>query len=353
MPAAKPPSTAGPTTLLEAIRYFADQERAHAFVVKLRFPNGVACPRQGCGSANVGYISTRRMWQCKDCKKQSSVKVGTIFEDSPIGFDKWLPAMWMLAGDRNGISSHELARAIGVTQKTAWFMLHRIRLAMREKSLAPPLRGEVEADETFIGGHFPKHPTRQSAMGKHVPIGGPAAGKTTVFGMVQRGPKGKSRVRAMVVPNHKASSLIPQLYRNVVPGSILYTDALRSYHQADRDYIHQFVDHSLRFAEGLVHTNTIENFWSCVKRTLHGTYIAPRAFHLNAYLDESVFRFNNRELPDGVRLEEAFKGTEGRRVTYADLTQTHKLWRLRPGRAARAMARRKQRPENPLPDYTA
>jgi len=156
MPKRKPVNSTTPTTLREAITYFADPDRAHAFVSNLRFPNGLACPRQGCGSANVGTIATRRMIQCRDCKKQSSVKVGTIFEDSPLGLDKWLPAMWMLAGDRNGVSSHELGRAIGVTQKTAWLMLHRIRLAMKERNISP-LSGEVEADETFVGGkhqHF-------------------------------------------------------------------------------------------------------------------------------------------------------------------------------------------------------
>src|SRR5947209_4804620 len=188
MPKRKPVNSTTPTTLREAITYFADPDRAHAFVSNLRFPNGLACPRQGCGSANVGTVATRRMIQCRDCKKQSSVKVGTIFEDSPLGLDKWLPAMWMLAGDRNGVSSHELGRAIGVTQKTAWFMLHRIRLAMKERSLSP-LTGEVEAEETFWGGKAP------------------------------------------------ATEFNPA---------------------------------------------TGQNFWSCVKRTLHGKYIAPRAFHLNA-----------------------------------------------------------------------
>lgn len=307
----------GPTTLVEAIRHFANPDVAHAFVVKLRFPNGVACPRKGCGSADVGYISTRRMWQCKDCKKQSSVKVGTIFEDSPIGFDKWLPAMWMLAGDRNGISSCELARAIGVTQKTAWFMLHRIRLAMKAKSILAPLRGEVEADETFVGGK--KRATHVTKLGHLKSAHGPATGKTTVFGMIERGQP--SRVRAMVVPDHKRASLLPRIRENVLPGSMLYTDALRSYRNLGPDYSHAFIDHMLTYVEGRVHTNTIENFWSCLKRTLHGTYIAPRAFHLDAYLDEQVFRFNNRELPDGARLEETFKGTDGRRLTYKRLTR--------------------------------
>jgi transposase-like protein len=244
MPKRKQPTTTTPTTLREAIVYFSDPDRAHAFVSKLRFPNGLACPRTGCGSANVGTIATRRMIQCRECKKQSSVKVGTIFEDSPIGFDKWLPAMWMLAGDRNGISSHELARAVGVTQKTAWFMLHRIRLAMRERNLSP-LTGEVEADETFVGGK--QHHTGRTSLGFHSMKGGPGAGKATVFGMVERKQPGKrNRVRAQVVPNHKASCLIPVIYRNALPGSMVYTDALRSYRQLDRDYVHEFIDHSLR-----------------------------------------------------------------------------------------------------------
>jgi len=282
MPSAKRRSSSSPTTLREAIAYFADADRAHAFVVKLRFPNGVACPRQGCGSANVGYISTRRMWQCKDCKKQSSVKVGTIFEDSPIGFDKWLPAMWMLAGDRNGISSHELGRAVGVTQKTAWFMLHRIRLAMKERSLTPPLSGEVEADETFVGGKT--RTAWHSRAGFRKLEHGPATGKTTVFGMVERTQPGHkhNRVRAMVVPDRKSKTLLPKIRENVLPGSILYTDALWSYRATETEYRHYIIDHAVRYVEGRVHTNTIENFWSCVKRTLHGTYIAPRPFHLDA-----------------------------------------------------------------------
>ncbi len=338
MPKRNPVSDASPTTLREAILYFADQDRAHNFVVKLRFPNGVACPRQGCGSANVGYITTRRMWQCKDCKKQSSVKVGTIFEDSPIGFDKWLPAMWMIGGDRNGISSCELGRAIGVTQKTAWFMLHRIRLAMKHKSIEAPLSGEVEADETFVGGKT-RSTLASNLGGRRFLAHGPATGKTTVFGMVQRGVPAEgtiSQVRAMVVPDHKRSTLAPHIRQNVLPGSVLYTDALRSYRNIGPEYKHAFIDHMVTYAEGRVHTNTIENFWSCLKRALHGTYIAPRAFHLEAYVDEQVFRFNGREDSDALRLAATLKGVDGRRVTYKELTKSHRIWRLKPGRAKRS-----------------
>jgi transposase-like protein len=139
-----------PKNLLEAVRYFADLDVATDFVAKLRWPNGPVCPK--CGSADKhSYLTTRRIWKCKACKKQFSVKVGTIFEDSALGLDKWLPAVWLIANSKNGISSHELGRALGTTQKSAWFMLHRIRLAMRSGSFEM-MNGTVEVDETYIGG---------------------------------------------------------------------------------------------------------------------------------------------------------------------------------------------------------
>lgn len=293
-----------PTTLAEAITYFSDLDRAHDFMMNLRFPNGTACPRYGCGSADVGYVQTRRLIQCRDCKKQSSLKVGTIFEDSPIGFDKWLPAMWMIGGDRNGISSHELGRAVGVTQKTAWFMLHRIRLAMKNKSIEKPFTGEVEADETFVGGKARLTWNRYGT--RRVQAHGPATDKAVVFGIAQRGQP--SQVRAMVVPNYKKSTLAPILLANVKEGSTLYTDALRSYRGLEPRFVHAFVDHMIEYVNGRVHTNTIENFWSCLKRTIHGTYICPKTFHMEAYVDEQAWRFNNRELRDGARLNVALEG---------------------------------------------
>lgn len=322
-----------PRTLIEAVTYFSDPERAFRYAVKLRWPNGVACPRMGCGSAAVQFIATRKLWRCKDCKRQFTAKVGTIFEDSPIPFTKWFPAIWLLANTKNGTSSHELGRALGVTQKTAWFMLHRIREAMKDDSNTA-FAGEVEADETFVGGKRRTNYISKSGFRKleH----GPATGKTTVFGLVQRGPKGKSRVRAMVVPNHKAASLLPKIYSNVAPGSYLYTDALRSYRQVDSAYVHQFIDHSRQYVSGRVHTNSIENFWSCLKRTITGTYIAPRPFHLAAYLDEQMFRFNARENDDAGRFVSVVKGVDGRRLTYKTLTTSHPIWRLKPGRAAKS-----------------
>ena len=300
-----------PETLTEAIVYFSDLDRAHDFVLNLRFPNGLACPR--CGSVNVGYIQTRRLIQCKEkvCRKQSSLKVGTIFEDSPIGFDKWLPAMWMLGGDRNGISSHELGRAVGVTQKTAWFMLHRIRLAMRNKSIEKPFTGEVEADETFIGGKRRAFDDAPNTFHHS-----PRDNKTVVFGMVERG----GEARAMVVPDTKATTLLPKIYENVAEGATIYTDEAGAYRTlTKRQYVHYVINHTQRYVDRHITTNRIENFWSCLKRTIKGTYICPAPYHLDAYIDEQVWRFNNRELRDGARLNVALEGVENKRITYKQL----------------------------------
>ena len=146
-----------PATLLEAVTFFSDPDRAHQYATMMRWPDGVACPRMGCGSVAVQYIKTRRAWRCKECQRQFTAKVGTVFEDSPIPFTKWMPAIWLLSSDRNGISSYELSRALHVTQRTAWFMLHRIRLAMRDG--AAPLSGEVEAHahSRYLGARW-SHP---------------------------------------------------------------------------------------------------------------------------------------------------------------------------------------------------
>jgi transposase-like protein len=304
-----------PTTFLEAVTYFADPERAHAYAVELRWPNGVACPKMGCGSADAQPIKTRRTWRCKECKWEFSVKVGMIFQSSPIPLTKWLPAMWLLANTKNGTSSHELGRALGVTQKTAWFMLHRIREAMSPDD-ARMFDGEVEADETFVGGK--RRSTMTTKLGFKKLRHGPTEGKTTVFGIAERNGRGKSRVRAMVVASRKRSVLEPHIRANVFSGSTIYTDALLSY-RGLRDYQHAFVDHFVTYCEGRVHTNTIENFWSCLKRTLHGTYIAPRAFHLDAYVDEQVFRFNAREGKDADRFVSVLKNSDGRRLMYKTL----------------------------------
>lgn len=307
------PKNDAPTTLLEAVTYFADQDVALAFVAAIRWPNGPSCPK--CGEPkNIAFLSTRRLWKCRGCKKQFSVKVGTIFEDSPISLSKWLPAMWLIVNCKNGVSSYELARAIKVTQKTAWFMLHRIRLAMQSDSF--DMSGHVEVDETFIGGkarNMHAHKRAEKIKGR-----GPM-GKVAVLGMLERHGEGRSRVRAMVVKGRKRKDLQPEVRATVQPGSEVHTDALASYNGLADEYVHNVIDHAEEYVRGHVHTNGMENFWSLLKRGLSGTYVSVEPFHLFRYIDEQVFRFNERHLNDGGRFLKAAVSIIGRRLTYKQL----------------------------------
>jgi hypothetical protein len=307
-----------PATLLEAIQYFSDPQVCLNFMVGLRWPDGVVvCPT--CGSREVGFLASRNLFQCriKHPKRQFSIKVGTIFEDSPIGLEKWLPALWMIANDKNGISSYELHRALGVTQKTAWFMLHRIRLAMQTESF-DKMSGEVEVDETFIGGkarnmHADKRAEKITGRGM--------VGKTAVLGLLERhGPDGHSRVRAGTVKDRQRKTLDPIVRENVEPGSEVMTDALKSYAALEDEYIHEFIDHAETYVRGKVHTNGIENFWSLLKRALGGTYVSVEPFHLFRYVDEQAFRFNARKANDSGRFVRVSGQVVGKRLTYKNLT---------------------------------
>ena len=304
-----------PTSLLEAIRYFSDLDVCTEFVANLRWPDGPVCPR--CGSTEYSYLTTRRLWKCKnrECRKQYSVKLGTIFEDSPLGLDKWLPAVWLIANSKNGISSHELARALGITQKSAWFMLHRIRLAMQTRSFLK-LSGEVEVDESYVGGKARNmHAVDRRRKGIHAKGGRPTlANKTPVLGMRQRGGK----VLAEVVPNIKRDALCSRIRDSVEPGAAVYTDAYPSYAGLN-EFAHEVIDHAEKYVEGRVHTNGIENFWSLLKRGLHGTYVSVEPFHLFRYLDERVFTYNLRDRNDAGRFEAVLGAITGRRLTWAEL----------------------------------
>lgn len=303
-----------PETLLGAIKFFSDPDVALAFVAKIRWPNGATCPE--CGAPEPSFLSTRRLWKCRACKKQFSVKVGTIFEDSPIGLDKWLPALWLVVNCKNGISSYEIARDLGVTQKTAWFMAHRIRLAMQTGTFGK-MSGEVEVDETYIGGkarfmHKSKREEKIKGTG--------GMGKAAVMGLLERhGEDGHSRVKTKVVPNVRRSTLSPEVREHVEEGAEVFTDALKSYEDLGRDYVHQVIDHAESYAEGKVHTNGLENFWSLLKRAIRGTYVNVEPFHLFRYLDEQSFRFNSRKVSDGVRFLRVAAGIVGKRVTYKEL----------------------------------
>ena len=305
-----------PETLHEAARYFTD-EVATAFLVKVRWPDGVRCPT--CGSTNVLYLANQRRWKCREKhpRAQFSAKVGTIFEDSPLGLDKWFVAVWCITNAKNGISSCELARALGVTQKSAWFMLHRVRHAMHTGSFEK-FAGVVESDETFVGGKA-KNMHRSRRQERIQGTGG--VGKAVVHGLLNRG-EGKdacSKVKAKVVPNTKAKTLAPIVQANVAAGSHVYTDSLQSYNALAADYVHAAVDHAECYVNGVVHTNGMENFWALFKRCIHGTYVAVDEPHLQRYVDEEVFRFNERHLNDGQRFGVVLPGVVGKRLTYKSL----------------------------------
>ncbi len=299
-----------PSTLLEAIRYFTDLDVCTEFVAGLRWTNGPVCPR--CEGTQHSYLTTRRLWKCKGCKKQFSVKVGTIFEDSLLGLDKWLPSIWLIANSKNGISSHELARALGITQKSAWFMLHRIRLAMQTGTFEK-FGGTVEVDETFIGGKARNMHKAERARKIH---GTGGMDKTMVAGVLNRG----GEIRASVVPDRQRTTLHAQIRSNVTPGATVYTDALGAYSGLGGDFTHETVDHAEEYVRGQVHTNGIENFWALLKRGLHGTYVSVEPFHLFRYLDERVFTYNMRDLSDLGRFTMVLGDVAGRRLTYAELT---------------------------------
>ncbi len=306
--------TQEPKTLQQAIVYFSNSDNCLMYLVERRWPDGVViCPT--CGSNNVGFVASRRVWQCKTRhpKSQFSIKVGTIFEDSPISLDKWLCAMWMLANCKNGISSYEIHRGLGVTQKTAWFMLQRIRLALQSDD-GGMLGGEVEVDETFIGG---KARNMHVATKKRRITGTGGKDKTIVFGMVERGGK----VKTQVVSSRKRDSLQPEIRKHVEAGAALYSDELRSYNGLEGDYAHQVINHAVKYVDGMIHTNSMENYWSLLKRGINGTYVSVEPFHLFRYLDEQSFRYNNRkELNDAGRFDLAVSQIVGKRLTYKEVT---------------------------------
>jgi transposase-like protein len=311
-----------PKTLQAAIIFYNDPDNCLNHLVAQRWPDGVTCPT--CGGKDVKFIPTRRIWECKTKhpKKQFSIKVGTIFEDSPIGLDKWLTASWMVANCKNGVSSYEIHRAIGVTQKTAWFMLHRIRLAMQDED-GGKLGGSgnhVEVDETFIGGkaRFMHRDKRAKMTQPGMPKGG--ANKVIVGGFLERGGK----VRTQVIENRERTTLHTMVKDNVEYGSYLSTDDCHSYWGLDKEYAHGIVDHAKEYVNGQVHTNGLENFWSLVKRGLKGTYVSVEPFHLFRYLDEQVFRYNNRAtkkkfISDFDRFAMVTDNLLGKRITYQQL----------------------------------
>lgn len=327
-----------PATLLEAVRYFSDPDTCLNFMASFRWPDGVRCPR--CGSDQVTFLEKARVWKCrgKHAAQKFSIKTGTIMEDSPIGLEQWLPAIWLITNAKNGISSYEIHRSLGVTQKTAWFLLHRIRLAMQNGSFEK-MSGTVEADETLIGGKARfMHADRKARTLKK---GRGSAGKAIVMGLLERHgidksqkvidtldydpkkDKKASRVKTTVIPHTKRKIVQGEIRAHVEPGSEIFTDALASYQGLDPDYMHQFVDHAETYVSGRVHTNGMENFWSLLKRSIKGTYVSVEPFHLFRYLDEQSFRFNERKHTDSERFMDVVSSIVDKRLTYKELTGEH------------------------------
>jgi transposase-like protein len=316
-----------PKSLQEAILYFAKPENCREYMVARRWPDGVTCPR--CQSQNVIFLEKYNRWHCREkhSAPQFTLKTGTIFEDSPIGLDKWLTAMWLIVNCKNGVSSWEIHRSLKITQKTAWFMLHRIRLALRNADSAK-MGGEgseIEVDETYMGGkvknmHKEKR-TRYRAMSKTSHLAG-VTGKTAVIGVLDRTAR---EIRTQVVPNVARLALQNIVLNTVERGTNVYTDSHAGYRNLGDTFVHEFVNHAEKYVEGRVHTNGLENFWSLLKRHINGTYVCVEPFHLERYLDEQVFRFNNRAtkdnpLNDSDRFDAAIRQIVGKRLTYSELT---------------------------------
>jgi transposase-like protein len=312
-----------PKTLQEAIIHFANPDNCLAYMVAHRWPDGVVCPT--CGRKDVTYLATQKKWQCKSghAKRQFTAKVGTIFEDSPLGLETWLPAVWLIVTAKNGVSSCEIARSLDVTQKTAWFMLHRIREAMKNGSMLKiggSEGGPVEIDETFVGPK-PQQMHRERRLRMQTALKGNQ--KTAVMGMLDRETR---QVRAHVIPDVKRETLQNAILNRIEGGSTVYTDGWVGYGGlAAKEFIHETVNHVEEYVRGQVHTQGIENFWSLLKRTLRGTYVAVEPFHLDRYVTEQVFRFNNRAtknnpLTDADRVALLLSQVAGRRLSYAEVT---------------------------------
>ena len=326
-----------PKNLLEVTRHFADPDVCVEFVASMRWPQGVTCPH--CNGTKVSFLKSRRIFKCmaKECRKQFSVKTFSVFEDSPLPLDKWLVAVWLVVNCKNGISSYEIARDVKVTQKSAWFMLHRIRLALRKGNWEKfgGDGGPVEVDEVYIGGEEKnKHASKKDLYTVQPDYWyasprvmksnrGRGSKKIPVVGMLDRDTR---KVRAQVVPNVTRKALTDMIVDGVQKGSKVYSDSYPAYKSLPTlEFVHETVNHVKEYVRGEVHTNSIENFWSLLKRGLKGTYVAVEPFHLDRYLDEQVFRYNNRTTKDNPvddrdRFMLAVSQIANKRLTYEELT---------------------------------
>lgn len=287
--------------------YLRDPESAAEFLEGIRWPDGPVCPH--CGEHErppyrlKGKSTRRRLWKCRACRKQFTVTVGTIFESSHIALDKWLLAFWLLCSSKKGMSANQLHRMLDVTYKTAWFMFHRIREAMRDPAFTSRLRGVVEVDETYVG-----YRTKGGKPGRG------SERKVPVMSLVERG----GRVRSERLATVTGAGLKDAVRKHVAPDARVMTDSFPSYRGLDRDFAsHETVSHTRgEYVRGDVHINTAENYFSLLKRGIVGSYHHVSPAHLPRYLDEFDFRYNSREASDGRRTVAALAGAEGKRLKY-------------------------------------
>jgi transposase-like protein len=295
-------------TLFQMMAAFPDEQSAIDHFTAIRWRDGAYCPL--CGSTKVYHFADKRTHKCGDCRKRFSIKVGTIFEDSKIELRKWMMAIWLITSHKKGIASTALAKDIGVTQKTAWFMLHRLRFAARTQSFNRPLEGEVEVDETYVGG-------KAANRHKGDPKNGPGtSGKTAVIGAIQRGGKAV----ATVVVRTDTRTLDSFVHEFVAPtATLVSTDEHSGYRHLGRTYQHGVVRHSAgQYRLGDCHTNSIEGFWSLLKRQIIGIHHFVTPKHLNRYVAEVTWRFNLRDIGEGDRVNALLDQTSGR-LTYKEL----------------------------------
>ena len=298
------------STIIQISDFFQDEKKCLKYLAFKRWNNEKpTCPH--CGVIGAYKFSDEKRYKCSTCRQQFTVTVGTIFEGSKIPLRKWFIAIFMVINHKKGISSHQLARDLTVTQKTAWFMLHRIRYALKQGSYE--LKGIIEADETFVGGKNKNRHWDKKIKGTQ---GRSHSDKTPVLGMIERG----GEVRAFVIKNTRAEHLKPVIQNNVERGSTLMTDEWRAYRELGKQYNHIWIDHSKgQYAVGDFTTNRIENFWSHLKRGIIGVYHYTSPKHLQYYVNESTFRFNTRSLTNAERLDNTIGRCDGMRLTYKSL----------------------------------
>ena len=316
-------TTGADLNLSTIAKQYSDEEAAWLFFESIRWPAGPICPH--CGVVNHAYylepktgprttstgkVSYRRVWKCADCREKFSVLVGSVFEDSKIPLSKWLLAFHLMCAGKNGVAAKELQRTLGVTYKTAWFMAHRIRYAMDQGPLGTLLSGTVEADETYVGG------VEKGKRGRP----GKDSKKTPVVSLVERG----GRVRSRVVTDVSSKNLKEVLTQNVSPDARLMTDSFAAYREPGTAFAsHETVDHGKdEYVRGDVHTNTVEGFYSQLKRSIDGTHHHVSAKHLHRYVGEFDFRYNSRTVTDGERTVAAVRKSAGKRLQYRDTKQT-------------------------------